>query len=200
MLIAIAIVAADLVLSWKGQYMTPYRLGFLFVALMAYGTFARWDSGALGLTLRPVQGIRYWIIAALVIGGAMLVLMLVSMPILRIFGRGFTVPSRAPSDVFPWFYFACINAPILEELVYRFILCVPLTAVCGAWVAIVLSGVAFAGLHFVTGVASPDNVIGGFFLAWAFLKSGSIAVPMVLHALGNACILGMELGMWYWHG
>ena len=199
-LIAVAIVVADLTLSWRGQYMTPYRLGFLVIALMAYGFLARWDSQALGLALRPVQGFRYWIIAGLAIGAAMLALILITVPILRAFGSGFTIPARAPSGVFPWFYFACINAPILEELVYRFILCVPLAGLCGPWTAIAVSGVAFAGLHFVTGVASPENVIAGFFLAWAFLKSGSIAVPMVLHALGNTCILAAELGMWYWKG
>ena len=50
-----------------------------------------------------------------------------------------------------------------------------------------------------TAIPGPDNLIAGFFLAWAFLKSGSIIVPLALHALGNLCALVSWVGMWwYW--
>jgi len=198
--VAALIVAADLFLAWNGRYMTPYRLGFLIVALGLYGPVTRWDSPSLGLTLRPVQSFKYWIKAAVLIGVMMLALILVSLLVLTAFGKSFSPPARAPSEALTWFYFACINAPILEEVVYRFILCVPLVAICGPWCAIALSTVTFAGLHFATGVASPDNIVAGVFLAWAFLKSGSLAVPIALHALGNTCILVAEIAMWYWKG
>lgn len=198
--LAAALVGADLVLTAKGQYMTPYRLGFLMVALTAYGTVARWDSASLGLVLRPVQGFGYWIKAALLIGALMLTLIAISLAILAALGIHLSIPTREPSQAFSWFYFACINAPILEEVVYRFILCVPLAALCGPWCAIAVSVVAFAGLHFAAHVASPDNVIAGVFLAWAFLKSGSFAVPVALHALGNTFVLVVEIAAWYWKG
>jgi membrane protease YdiL (CAAX protease family) len=47
----------------------------------------------------------------------------------------------------------------------------------------------------------PDNLIAGYFLAWAYLKSGTIVVPVMLHSLGNLCALVMHLGTWFWqHG
>jgi membrane protease YdiL (CAAX protease family) len=52
-------------------------------------------------------------------------------------------------------------------------------------------------MHIVAGVPSPENLVGGFFLAWAFLKSSSIAVPVVLHSLGNLCALLGQVGAWY---
>lgn len=198
--LAVALVGADLALTWKAQYMTPYRLGFLIVALGAYGTAMRWDSASLGLVLRPVQGFGYWIKAALLIGVLMLALIAVSLLVLAALGKHLSIPAREPSQAFSWFYFACINAPILEEVVYRFILCVPLAALCGLRCAIALSTIAFAGLHFAAHVASPDNVIAGVFLAWAFLKSGSFAVPVALHALGNTFVLAVEITAWYWKG
>jgi membrane protease YdiL (CAAX protease family) len=56
----------------------------------------------------------------------------------------------------------------------------------------------FAGLHVVTGVASPDNLIAGYILAWAYLKSGSLFIPVTLHALGNLSVLIAEVAAWHW--
>ena len=51
------------------------------------------------------------------------------------------------------------------------------------------SGLLFGGLHVLYGNPGPDNLVAGFFLAWAILKSGSILVPLALHALGNLCVI-----------
>jgi membrane protease YdiL (CAAX protease family) len=53
-------------------------------------------------------------------------------------------------------------------------------------------------LHVLYGNAGPDNLIAGFFLAWAYLKSGTILVPVVLHSLGNVGVLLARSGAWYW--
>jgi membrane protease YdiL (CAAX protease family) len=116
----------------------------------------------------------------------------------RAFGATLHFYRRPPSEIWPWLYYACINAPILEEVVYRFILCVPATALARPLGAIVLSGAAFAALHVATGVASPDNLIAGYILAWAYLKSGSLFVPVTLHLLGNSCVLIVEVAAWHW--
>ena len=44
----------------------------------------------------------------------------------------------------------------------------------------------------------PDNFIAGFFLTWAYLKGGSLAVPVVLHALGNLCAVAAQAAAWHW--
>jgi membrane protease YdiL (CAAX protease family) len=94
----------------------------------------------------------------------------------------------------------CVVAPVLEEVLYRLALCVPLAVWLGPWTAIVVSGLAFAGLHVAAGNPSPENLVGGLFLAWAYLKSESIFVPVLLHSLGNLCALAGQVGTWYWLG
>jgi CAAX protease family protein len=63
---------------------------------------------------------------------------------------------------------------------------------------ILVSGLAFGALHVLYGNPGPDNLIAGFFLGWAYLKSGSVLVPMILHSLGNLIALSAHLGAWYW--
>ncbi len=90
----------------------------------------------------------------------------------------------------------CIIYPVLEELLFRMILCVPIAA----WspkAAIIASGAAFAVAHFVGGNPGPDNFVAGYFLVWAYLKSGTIVVPILLHACGNAIALGFQVLAWY---
>jgi membrane protease YdiL (CAAX protease family) len=91
----------------------------------------------------------------------------------------------------------CFFAPLLEEALYRLILCVALVRIAGPQWTILASGAIFAALHFVGGNPSPENFIGGYFLAWAFLKSGSILTPIVLHSLGNACVVALHVANWY---
>jgi membrane protease YdiL (CAAX protease family) len=94
----------------------------------------------------------------------------------------------------------CVFAPVVEEAIYRLALCVPLAVWLGPWRAIVVSGLAFAGVHLLGGNPSPENLVGGLFLAWAYLKSESIVVPVLLHSLGNLCALAAQVGTWYWLG
>lgn len=61
-----------------------------------------------------------------------------------------------------------------------------------------MSGSSFAALHVVGGVPSPENLVGGLFSAWAYLKSESIAVPVLLRGLGNLCAPAAQVGAWYW--
>jgi membrane protease YdiL (CAAX protease family) len=66
------------------------------------------------------------------------------------------------------------------------------------WTAVTVSGLAFAALHIVHGNPSPENLVGGFFLAWAYLKSGSIYIPILLHSLGNFVAWAGQVAAWYW--
>jgi membrane protease YdiL (CAAX protease family) len=112
-------------------------------------------------------------------------------------GHELPVYATSPSEMGRSFLRMCVIAPVLEEVVYRLAPCVPLAVLFGPWKAIVVSALAFAGMHIVAGVPSPENLVGGFFLAWAYLKSSSIAVPVVLHSLGNLCALLGQVGAWY---
>ncbi len=35
----------------------------------------------------------------------------------------------------------------------------------------------------------PDNLVAGFFVAWAYLRSETIVIPIALHALGNLVVV-----------
>lgn len=108
------------------------------------------------------------------------------------------MPVVAPADTPLRCFSMCVTAPVIEETLYRLALCVPMTALMGPWRTIVVSGVLFGLLHVVYGNPSPENLVGGLFLAWAYLKSGSIAVPVLLHSLGNMVALGSQVAVWYW--
>jgi len=91
----------------------------------------------------------------------------------------------------------CVYYPLVEELLYRVVLCAPLVALLGPWCAIVVSGVAFGALHVLYDNPAPTNFVAGYILAWAYIRSDSILVPIVWHSLGNAAILVFQVVAWY---
>jgi membrane protease YdiL (CAAX protease family) len=90
------------------------------------------------------------------------------------------------------------DGPLLEEVIYRLVFCPPATALLGPRACVILNGVVFAGLHFLYGNPSPENLLGGFILSWAFLKSETLLVPLLLHAGGNACAFLANVAYYYW--
>ena len=107
------------------------------------------------------------------------------------------IVSVALADIGPAFFHMCVFAPLLEEAIYRIALCVPLASF-DAKGAVVASGAVFGLLHVVYGNPSPENVLGGFFLAWAYLRSGSVCLPVLLHAAGNLLALAGRVVVWYY--
>jgi uncharacterized protein len=104
-----------------------------------------------------------------------------------------------PSDLRIMFVQMCVLSPIFEEATYQFGLCTGLVTVLRPWGTIVVTGMIFGALHILYGNPGPDNLIAGYFLAWAYLKSGTIVVPVVLHSFGKLCALAMHFATWYWH-
>jgi uncharacterized protein len=170
-----------------GQWPLPLAAIVLLAAL------ARWDRGGIGLRLRPLQGARYWIKAALLIGLGVLALAGVAFLVARWLGwrvdPGYVDRARLPY-LYLW---SCIYVPIVEEGIYRLALCAPAVSLLRPWGTIVLSGAVFAAYHFVVRNPGPDNFVAGYFLAWAYLKSGSLLVPIALHSLGNTFALLLRL-------
>ena len=93
-----------------------------------------------------------------------------------------------PPPLWHFVIFAVVAAPLVEEAIFRFALCSGAENLLGPRTTIVLSGLAFAAMHYVVDNPGPDNFIAGYVLAWAYLKSRSILVPIILHALGNLSI------------
>jgi membrane protease YdiL (CAAX protease family) len=82
----------------------------------------------------------------------------------------------------------CMVWPIYEEVIYRVALCTPSAALLGRPWAIVANGLVFGALHVAYGNPDPSNAIGGFALAWIFLRSRSVTVSIVGHSIGNFAI------------
>jgi membrane protease YdiL (CAAX protease family) len=191
--------AADLALMWWNHWVGLEGRGVVaLLALWAYLYLLQGDLPSLGLTLTPRQTWRYWARMTLVIGFAIGFCLLVGLGAWVLLG--FEVPKVmvAPQDIGPTFLHMVVCAPVLEETLYRLVLCVPCVVLLRPWGAVALSGLVFAGLHLVYGNPGPENLVGGFFLAWAYLKSGTLVVPLLLHALGNLCALLAQVGAWYY--
>lgn len=174
------------------------RFTVALLGLAAYIYLMQGDLASLGLIVRPIQGWRYWFRASLLIGMAVAGCIVAGFGVWLLMGQELprfrTLPPEFAAEAFLG---VCVFAPVVEETIYRFLLCIPLAAWGRPRLAIAASGLAFAGLHLVYGNPSPENLVGGFFLAWAYLKSGTIVIPLLLHAAGNAVAVLTWIAGWY---
>jgi uncharacterized protein len=149
------------------------RCLFALVSLAALLVLARGDRNTLGLNLAPVQGWRYWCRVTLVIGLILGLLVgglsAIAWAVCRMRGEALPIYTTPPDQVRERFFSMCINAPLWEESIYRVAVCVPAAVLLRPVGAILVSGLLFGFMHLVAGVPGPDNLIAGFFLAWAYL-------------------------------
>jgi uncharacterized protein len=161
-----------------------FVLGAAAMAVLLW--LARGDLGAIGFT-RPQPSGRWWIKATLITGAIFVAIVTLVLVVLVATGHATSPPMFHSPAEFAWR--ACVIAPLKEEPIYRVALCAPLVAVVGRWPTIVISGLVFACLHHVYGNLSPDNALAGILLGWAYLRSGSVLVPIALHAIGNGLVV-----------
>lgn len=103
------------------------------------------------------------------------------------------------NDIWAWVQIGCavFLAPIVEEIIYRYFLQNALAAVFGRlWLAIVLGAALFAAAHLgaVPLQALPMLFVLGLGLGVAIQRSGSLAVPIVMHMVFNAA--NVALAVW----
>jgi len=198
--LAVMTITADFLYICQNAYLRffGYHRSIIALCSILILTFlVRWNRASLGFTFQPRQGFRYWMMATLFIGLVVSLFSGVVLLLLWAFSLAIPMPKFMPYFLSDAIIIACIKAPLLEECLYRVVLCVPLVALVGSRWTIFISGIIFAALHFVYQMPGPANFIAGYFLAWAFLKSGSILIPVVIHSLGNACFIVVQLGTWY---
>jgi membrane protease YdiL (CAAX protease family) len=185
--------------AYPSHFVPLSRAANAGIALAAYVAMAKSPYGDLGLRVTAENGARYWLKLGLILGASLSIIAVIGIAMLR-FGYLWQVAERIPAvppdAILERFRVMCMEAPLLEEFLYRLIVCVPL-AIRSERIAIVGSGLLFAGLHFVYGNPSPENFVAGYFLAWCYLKSGTILVPIAFHAGGNAIALGFQSAAWY---
>jgi membrane protease YdiL (CAAX protease family) len=194
-LIGTAVVAADLVLA-PDHWILGIRTLLPLVGLVALLILANTDRPSLGLRLTPIQGWTHWfrliLIIGLIVGAVSLVLLFLG----RQLGYTIEIGLVAPVEFARRFQMSCVESGIIEEATYRLVLCTATAAILGFWPAVALSGLVFGYLHVRYGCAAPDNLIAGFFLGWAYLRSGTFVIPVLMHALGNLCVLLLQLTLW----
>ncbi len=91
---------------------------------------------------------------------------------------------------------AVIAAPLAEELLFRGMILTMLQRLTGsAWIAVLGSSAIFALFHWSNPDAVPPLLIFGLALGVAFARSGSLAVPIIMHVCFNGkTILWLLLG------
>ena len=88
-------------------------------------------------------------------------------------------------------------APVTEEIVFRGILFQSLDRRLGFWFAATVSSGVFCAIHVEVIMSQPLALVGMFvlsmILAASFHLSGSLIVPILVHAVFNATSLGLAL-------
>lgn len=194
----LAIVADLTLVVWAPSESLEGRTVVVLVGLGLLVYLSGGDLPSLGLIPRPAPDWGFWVRVTLLVALALPGFVLAGFGLVWWLTDG-NVPlyATAPHDLGSGFLHACLYSPVLEETLYRVLLCVPLAAWGRPWLAVLVSGVVFAGLHFAYGNPSPENMIGGFVLAWAYLRSGSVVVPLLWHAGGNLNALAGQIAVWF---
>jgi len=79
---------------------------------------------------------------------------------------------------------AVVAAPLTEELLFRGFIFGMLRSWMGRRGALLLTSAAFAGFHVLPAVILPIFLVG-LVLNWIYLRTGSLAYPILFHALFN---------------
>lgn len=200
--LALAVTASDLhLVPWRTWERDPYSWtraaagAAVLVAIAAVVLVQRAPLTAIGLRRGLLPSRRFWFEATLALAVAFAVLA-ASMLVVHVARHGMVWPADVAPPTWSYAEVLCqmlVEAPLGEELLYRWMLVTALVTVLPRWATVIISGVAFGYLHVVYGVAAPNNLIAGFVFAWMYLKSGNILVPVAFHALGNAAVFAINL-------
>lgn len=155
------------------------------------------DHNSLGLRASPVQGWLPWVRTSLQIGCIVAVCIIVGLGTWIATGHSLNFHTTNPSHAWSRFVQMCFVAPVVEEVIYRVLACGLIVAFIGHGQTIAINGVLFGLLHVWYGTPSPENLVGGFLLAWAYLKSETILVPLILHGSGNLIALTAQIAAWH---
>ena len=88
------------------------------------------------------------------------------------------------------FVFILIEAPILEELLFRGVLFGGLIKIMPVWAAMLISGFLFALIHINAATLIPLWFLGTAF-AWLYVRTGTLLAPMAVHLSFNAINLAL---------
>lgn len=193
LLLALGAVAYDLWVPWAAS---PSRFVLAAFALFALAGLPNGGLHSVGLTYRVLPQGSLWLRATGVAG---------CFVVLAVFALHFGLqaveggpswilvggnPIDADSFVGSWLWF---SLPVVEEVLYRGVLCTALFPWLGARGTILVGSFAFGCLHWRYEMFALNHLFAGAVLSWAFLRSGSLLVPLLWHWLGNAAVFLVAL-------
>ncbi len=195
----LAAVGFDLAQGGAMAYSIP-RIGLGVAVLIFMASLAGNDRGSVGFTLHARPSWSFWPKWTMFLGGIVLAGSLVVSAGLWMFDSLPTLQGEFHSkeQILNSLWQGCLWAPVEEELLYRGALCVPLAALIGRRWTVFVGGLTFAALHYVYGNLGVNHVFAGFVMSWAYLRSGSLLVPILLHSLGNLLVWFLHVGLFYW--
>lgn len=184
--IGLAVAAHDM--GWLPRvprWSAPWQIAPALGAVALFASAVRGDRDAIGARLSPLPSVRYWVRAVLVLAAVFAVIVTAAAAIYVAAGVEVTGPPTPAADLWA----PIVEAPLIEEAIYRWALATGIAALGSRWLAVLGSGAAFGYIHVLHGVAAANNIAAGFVFAWMYLRSGSIAVPIAFHALGNLAVV-----------
>lgn len=93
-----------------------------------------------------------------------------------------------------WFVVICVQPALIEELFFRYLALHTLRSLLGVHAAVMISSLMFGIAHVGVPLSIPMLTVLGIALGYARVATGSMALPILLHLLHNAAVLGIE---WY---
>jgi membrane protease YdiL (CAAX protease family) len=166
--------------AWQGIYSCHVGLAVLVLAL--FPILANGRLSSIGLIATPFGGWHYWCRAAPLL---ILIVGVLAIPAGGLWWLSGGSVDDIVSEDWRFHLRDFFLTPASEEIIYRMGICSIVAAWLGTRTAIAISGALFALVHLAYCGANPVNLVAGFVLAWAFLKSNTILVPIALHGLGN---------------
>jgi len=193
-------VGLDMFLVYQGLAFSWVRALLPMIALLFFDEQRRKRPSHGWPRMTPNGGTALWMKVSLIVSGWALLMwcMLYGISAMAQVGPGFT--QLAPADALDRFFAVTVLAPVLEEGVYRILLCTALATRFRHRSVIAISGTLFALLHLLYGNLAPTNFLAGYLLSWAYLMSGSLWLPIVWHAVGNMAILGAGVALFVLNG
>lgn len=197
-ILSLAPVALFVVNPWlRLQHLGVSPELLVLLVLVAVIVLRNGDVGCLGLRLSPVGGWWHWCRLALVIGLILGGLLLLWGAVIYFGHISVTMTAIDPEQRLWMFAYMCITAPLTEELVFRSLLTVAVRPTLGDRGTIIVSGLLFAAAHIIGGNPGLENQVAGFLLMWAFLRSGTILVPLAWHSAGNLVAFSAQVANWH---
>jgi membrane protease YdiL (CAAX protease family) len=191
---AVAVAAYDVFALDYDDFLHPVRRSVPALIVVAALAAALAGRRAIGVRAAPAPSGWFWIkgtlgvtaVFAVIVGGSFAI---------YVAQHGLAWPRDQPVPDVDAAYLrgALIEAPLVEELIYRWALVTALAAAGLRWTAVVISGALFGYLHVRYGVAAPNNVAAGFVFAWMYLRSAHIGMPVVFHSVGNLAVAALNV-------